>query len=113
MFSVTNNSIKLKFNAIFIFDDYTPRELLSITAELAEENNYTLDEGALQIILDLYIRAEKLDEKNFQNIRLAEQVLFKAISNQEDRISMLYNLKDEFLTTIIYDDVASIQIEEL
>jgi len=44
---------------------------------------------------------------------LAEQILFKAISNQEERISLLYNLKDEFLTTIIFDDVKTIQLEEL
>ncbi|MCF6269992.1 MAG: AAA family ATPase [Melioribacteraceae bacterium] len=111
-FSVTNSLIKLKFNTLFVFDDYTPRELLQITTELARDNNYTLDEGALQIVLDLYLQSNKMDELNYQNIRLAEQVLFKAISNQEERISMLYNLKDEFLTTIIYDDVASIQIED-
>jgi len=113
MFSFSSNSIKLQFKDILIFDDYTPRELLSITANLAIDNNYILDEGALQIILDLYLQATKMDEINHHNIRLAEQVLFKAISNQEERISMLYNLEDEFLTTIIYDDVASIQIEEL
>jgi hypothetical protein len=113
MFSLKNNTIKLKFNDVLIFNDYSPRELLSVTAELAKENNYTLDEGALQIILDLYIRASGMDEIDYQNIRLAEQVLFKAISNQEERISILYHLKDEFLTTIIYDDVASIQIENL
>ncbi len=111
--SLKRSSIKLKFSDIFIFDDYTPRELLSVTAELAKENNYSLDEGALQIILDLYIQATEIDEIKHRNIRFAEQVLFKAISNQEERISMLYNLKDEFLTTIIFDDVASIQIDEL
>ncbi len=111
-FSVTNSSIKLKLNTLFIFNDYTPRELLSITAELARDNNYTFDEGALQIVLDLYLQAKEMDGLDYQNIRLAEQVLFKAISNQEERISMLYNLKDEFLTTIIYDDVASIRIED-
>ncbi len=113
MFSFKRNSINLQFKEILIFDDYTPRELLSITANLAIDNNYILDEGALQIILDLYLQAEKMDDINYHNIRLAEQVLFKAISNQEERISMLYNLEDEFLTTIIYDDVASIHVEEL
>jgi len=112
-FSLKRNEVKLKFNDILIFDDYTPRELLSITASLAEDNNYTLDEGALQIILDLFLQTLEMDEISHHNIRLAEQVLFKAISNQEERISMLYNLKDEFLTTIIYDDVVSIDVEKL
>lgn len=113
IFSFKKSAVKLKFKDHFIFDDYTPRELLSITVNLAYDNSYILDEGALQIILDLYLQANEMDEINHQNIHLAEQVLFKAISNQEDRISTLYNLEDEFLTTIIYDDVASIQIEEL
>ena len=36
--------------------------------------------------LDLFIRASKTHFTQFQNIRLAEQILFKAISNQEERI---------------------------
>ena len=111
MFSSSNQ--RIKFNKTFLFEDYTPRELLSITANLAINNNYTLDEGALQILLDLFIRAKSINYKKYQNIRLAEQILFKAISNQEDRISLLYNLKDELLTTIILDDVSIIQIEDL
>ncbi len=113
VFSHPHNNFKIKFTETLLFEDYTPRELLSITANLANNNNYTLDEGALQVLLDLFVRANKVNFKEFQNIRLAEQILFKAISNQEERISILYNLKDEFLTTIIYDDVASILIEEL
>ncbi|MCK5455568.1 MAG: AAA family ATPase, partial [Melioribacteraceae bacterium] len=53
MFSLKRDAFKLQFKDILIFDDYSPRELLSITADLAIDNNYILDEGALQIILDL------------------------------------------------------------
>ena len=113
LLSQSNENFKIKFNKIFLFEDYSPRELLSITANLAKNNNYTLDEGALQILLDLFSRAESINYVKYQNIRLAEQILFKAISNQEERISMLYNLKDELLTTIILDDIAIIQIEDL
>ena len=113
IFSHPSNDIRTKFTETLLFEDYSPRELLSITANLADNNNYTLDEGALQVLLDLFVRANRVNFKEYQNIRLAEQILFKAISNQEERISILYNLKDEFLTTIIYDDIASILIEEL
>lgn len=113
IFSHPNSNIKVKFNEIFLFEDYTPRELLAITANLAKDNNYTLDEGALQVLLDIFIKAKKIGFEEYENIRLAEQILFKAISNQEERISVLYNLKDECLTTIIYNDIASIQLEKL
>lgn len=108
-----NQSAKIKFNKTYLFDDFSPRELLLITANLAKNNNYTLDEGALQLLLDLFSKAKSINYTQYQNIRLAEQILFKAISNQEERISLLYNLKDEFLTTIILDDVSTIQIEDL
>jgi len=111
--SRTNQNIKIKFNTKLQFEDYSPRELLSITADLAKINNYNLDEGALQVLLDLFIKAKVRYYRKYQNIRLAEQILFKAISNQEERISMLYNLKDELLTTIILDDVTTIEIEDL
>lgn len=112
-FSKLTKNNKIKFQNTLLFENYSPRELLSITASLANNNNYTFDEGALQVFLDIFIQASKTHFKKYRNIRLAEQILFKTISNQEERISVTNNLKGADLTTIIYEDIASIKIEDL
>jgi len=108
-----NITTGLKFNETFFFDDYSPRELLDISVHLAADNNYILDEGALQELMDLYLCAQKSNYQKYQNIHLAEHVLLKAISNQEERISSLYDLSDEALSTIIYEDIAPVKIDDL
>ena len=109
----SNSGIKSRFAYTFNFQDYSPRELLTITAEIAETNGYSMDEGALQVLMDLYSKQFEKRDKNFGNARTARNILFEAISNQEDRIATLYDLNDKDLTTIIIDDVNNISLTNL
>ncbi len=52
-------------------------------------------------------------DKNFGNARTVKNILYKAISNQEERVLTLYNLKDEDLSTITFDDVNQIDVNEI
>ena len=101
----SNPGLKSRFNNYFEFEDYTPRELLTIAADVAEKNGYQLDEGALQLMLEIFADLYDSRDKNFGNARTARNYLDKAISNQEERISKCTNLSDEELVTITFDDV--------
>ncbi|MHB9013411.1 MAG: hypothetical protein ACYC49_14460, partial [Ignavibacteriaceae bacterium] len=52
-------------------------------------------------------------DKNFGNARTVKNILFKVISNQEERISKIPNPNDEDLIVITYEDVDKIQLTEL
>ncbi|MCK9279633.1 MAG: AAA family ATPase [Melioribacteraceae bacterium] len=104
----SNPGIESRFNNIFVFEDYNPRQLLSIVADLAEKNGYKLDEGALQILLDIFNDICSKKDKSFGNARTARNILYKAISNQEERVSRLFSLSDDDLMTIILEDVYKI-----
>jgi SpoVK/Ycf46/Vps4 family AAA+-type ATPase len=95
---------------IFEFEDYSPRQLLGIAANMAEKNGYTPDEGALQEMLDIFTRLSNLMDNDIHNGILAKHILYAAITNQEERIFNIYDQNDVDLTTLILEDIQKIKI---
>ncbi|MFC2085445.1 AAA family ATPase, partial [Bacteroidota bacterium] len=112
-FLESNPGLQSRFPNILNFIDYKPRQLLEISADVADEHGYNFDEGALQLLLELFTHLYDNRDKNFGNARMAKNVLYKAISFQEDRISSLYDYNDKDLMTISYEDVAKISNDNL
>jgi Cdc6-like AAA superfamily ATPase len=109
----SNPGLNSRFNDAFTFEDYKPRQLLDIAHSIAEESGYKLDEGALQIFLDVFKDLYSKRDNKFGNARTARNILYKAISIQEERISSMYDYEDADLITIMYEDVADIKLEEI
>jgi len=107
-FLQSNPGLNSRFTNFFNFEDYNSRQLLEIAAEMANTNGYRLDEGALQTLLEIFDNLYKKRDKNFGNARTARNILYKAISSQEERISKIFNCSDEELITITYEDVEKI-----
>lgn len=102
--------LKTRFPNNFIFEDYSPRQMLSITYDLAENLGYSLDEGALQILLEIFTDYFETRKESYKNARTAKSILYEAISKQEQRIARLLNPTDEDLRTITLDDVHELTI---
>lgn len=107
-----NVGLKAYFPNIFRFEDYSPRQLLAIAANLAENIGYILDEGALQEMLDKFNELYSNRNENFQNGILARNILFAAITNQEERIFNNYEKEEIDLKLITLEDVEKIKIEQ-
>ncbi|MCU7497291.1 MAG: AAA family ATPase [Ignavibacteria bacterium] len=101
----SNPGLKSRFSNILMFEDYSPRQMLEIAANIADESGYKLDEGALQFLLEIFNRIYIKRDKNFGNARTARQIFYETIGNQEERISKLSDLNDEDLMTITIEDV--------
>ncbi|HKB86313.1 MAG TPA: AAA family ATPase [Ignavibacteriaceae bacterium] len=112
-FIESNPGLKSRFTSYYNFEDYSPRQLLEIALVITGKNGYNPDEGAWQLLLDICTELYGKRDKNFGNARMVRNILYKAISNQEERILTLYNPDTEDLSTIIYDDVAKIDLAEL
>jgi len=104
----SNPGLTSRFTNFFHFEDYQPRELLEITYNMANSFGYVLDEGALQLFLDIFEKAYENRNKNFGNARTAKNLLYEVIAFQEERISESINLSDDDLTTICYEDVLNL-----
>ncbi len=109
----TNPGLQSRFTNYFLFEDYTPRQMLEIALVISSKNGYQLDEGAWQLFLDTFTKLYNERDKNFGNARTVRNILYKAISNQEERILTLVDLSDEDLTTITFEDVEKIDYSEL
>ncbi len=107
----SNPGLDSRFPNKFFFEDYSPRELLEIAWNIAEENGYVLDEGALQLLLEIFDYLYERRDKNFGNARTARNILYDAISNQEERLADAVNLSKEDLMTIKYEDVEKLKKE--
>ena len=106
----SNSNICSYFPNIFNFEDYNARQLLAIAANIAEKNGYLLDEGALQELLGIFEIMVSTRSDDFQNGIVAKNILYTAITNQEERIFNIYEKGDVDLKTIILDDVEKIII---
>jgi replication-associated recombination protein RarA len=100
-----------QFPNFFVFDEYSPRQLLDIALNICQKKNYQLDEGAWQELLELIILRRKNNNKqNSTNARTVKEIINKAIEKQEERILSLTEIKDEELMTIKLDDLKLLNV---
>ena len=109
----SNPGLQSRFTNFFNFDDYSPRQMLEIALVISEKNGYKLDEGAWQLLLEIFNKLYDDRDKSFGNARTVKNILYKAISNQEERIITLFAPNDYDLTTITFEDVDKIDLNEL
>jgi hypothetical protein len=85
--------------------------LIDIANTICEKSGYKLDEGAWQLLLEIFTKLFNERNNDFGNARTVKNILYSAIGNQEERILSLYEPDDNDLTTITYDDVKNIVLE--
>lgn len=98
-----------QFPNIFNFEPYSIRQLLEIALSISQKNNYQLDEGAWQQMLELIIELKKETRKNFYNARTLKEIINKAISYQEDRILASKDIQENDLMMITYEDLTALR----
>jgi len=98
-----------QFPNIFYFEPYSTRQLLEIALNISQKNNYQLDEGAWQQMLELIVELKKETRKNFYNARTIKELINKAISYQEDRILTIKDINESDLMMITYEDLTALR----
>lgn len=99
--------LKNFFTNTFHFRNYTPREMLEIALNFTQQYGYQLDEGAWQLLLDIFNDLYSLNQEN-GNSKTVLDLIFKAITNQEARLSKQETVSDEELMTINIEDIAKL-----
>ena len=79
-----NPGLKSRINLDVTFDDYSDEELLEIGKNMAEEENYEIDESGQKAFVEK-LSLEKVDE-NFANARCARNIIEDAIREKAFRI---------------------------
>jgi SpoVK/Ycf46/Vps4 family AAA+-type ATPase len=107
-FIISNPGLKSRFTNYFLFEDFQPRQMLEIALDISDKNGYKLDEGAWQLLNEIFTELYQKRNINFSNARTVRNILYKAISNQEERILKISNPSNEDLCTISFEDVQKI-----
>ena len=101
----SNPGLQSRFTNNFIFEDFSPRQMLEIALDISDKNGYKLDEGAWQLLHEIFSELYLKRDINFGNARTVRNILYKAISSQEERILKIVDPSNEDLCTIMYEDV--------
>ncbi|BCD25289.1 hypothetical protein BC30090_4186 [Bacillus cereus] len=106
-FIQSNPGLESRFNKYIQFDDYLPQELVQIFEMMCVEQNYCVDQEALDKV---YTYAEKQftnRNDNFSNARLMRNVFEQTITNQANRlvVAPIENITEDELSLITVEDV--------
>ena len=109
----SNPGLRSRFNHHFDFEDFTPEELIKIFTQLAEKEQYKIDEDALNLLLKEFTELYRKRDKNFGNARLVKNY-FNELKLQVGKRSLKYTKKEltkETLSTIVEDDIKEVFAE--
>lgn len=83
-FLESNPGLKSRFGVELHFDDYSPAELIQLMHDLAEKNDYIIDELLAEKLKIKF--EEECKEKNFSNARFVRNCFEKLIKKQASRL---------------------------
>ncbi len=107
-----HSALQNQFPNYFLFEDFTPRQMLEIALTISSKHGYKLDEGAWQLLLEIFNKMYDNRTYTFGNAVTVKNIFYKVIANQEERILALHRVKDEDLTTIMFSDVDKVDLTE-
>lgn len=108
-FMESNPGLTSRFSNSFIFEDYNPDQLLSISRGMAKSNGYELEDEAADSLKAIYEKLYAARDKNFGNARTARNILYQVISNQEDRLSGSFDCSNDELVKLKREDVEKVR----
>jgi AAA+ superfamily predicted ATPase len=85
-FIESNPGLRSRFTRFIDFPDYSPDELTSIFARMAEEDGYTLGAGALEAVKAILTKEYETRDENFGNARLVRNLFEQSLTTQANRI---------------------------
>ncbi len=107
-----NPGLKSRFNYNFVFNDYTPDELMAISELAAKKRSVTLAENSKQLIYKILLDAYRDRDKSFGNARYAYSLIDEAKVNLGLRLVKMDNVRDlptQELSLITEEDIKNIK----
>jgi len=104
-FMEANPGLTSRFTNSYHFEDYTPKELYTITLQMAKSSGYVFDKAAQIKLISKFEQIYQQRDKNFGNARTARNYLLQTISNQESRLTTSLSPTAQELETLVQEDI--------
>lgn len=101
----SNPGLRSRFNKYIKFEDYAASQLFDIFKQMCEEQDYKIEEPALETVLLKLGRMVANGGTNFANVREVRNYFEQVISKQANRIMGLGGGDVNTLLTITQEDV--------
>lgn len=104
-FLLSNPGLKSRFNKFFLFDDYSPQQLLLIFELFCKNSGFVLTSDASKKVAAVFQLLYDMRDKTFGNARLARNVFEHALNNQANRIISISHITEDILSTLDASDI--------
>ncbi len=113
-FLSSNPGFRSRFRQLYYFPDYLPQELNLIADQLADRREVSFTDEAASYLHQMVIRAYRNRDYTFGNARFVDQLIEKSKVQLGLRVmnsDTPTDLENEFLSTIILNDVEKINVK--
>jgi SpoVK/Ycf46/Vps4 family AAA+-type ATPase len=105
----SNPGLQSRFNRYIHFDDYSSDELVDIFKLYAKQNDYIIDNEAINAVTRKIENAVSNKDKNFGNARFVRNIFEKSIANQASRLAAQANISKTDLQTLTAEDIKELK----
>ena len=100
-----NPGLKSRFNRYIHFEDFAPKDMMSIYHKMCQGSDYTISNEAEQYLQSQFESAYNSRDESFGNGRFVRNTFEKSIENLSNRIAKCDKITKELLTTIEKEDI--------
>jgi len=105
-FLESNPGLASRFNRYIHFEDYNDAELVEVFESMVATNQYVIDKGAYEVIVEALIKLRRIEGNNFSNARAVRNLFEKSIENQASRIVGINSPSRDEIRLLTADDIA-------
>jgi stage V sporulation protein K len=104
-FIESNPGLRSRFNRYFVFNHFTPVQLLEIMQSFCRSSDFVVSETASAKLLDIFEMLYEKRDEGFGNARVVRNIFERCVQNQANRLISVQELSEEILRLIDEADV--------
>lgn len=101
----SNSGLQSRFSRYIDFPDYEIDELVDIFNLFLKQNQYVIEDKAMEKVKELITDAFIKKDEKFGNARYVRNLFEAIITNQANRLSMLNDIDEHTLSLITAEDI--------
>ncbi len=110
----SNPGLRSRFDKYFVFEDYTPKEMMLIALSMYRKEEVMPDIAATEHLLKYFTFLYDRRDEHFGNARTVRQVVGESVKNQNLRLAVMKkeDRTKEMIETVLFDDVKEFELKE-